>query len=199
MSAKKKPNKFPLSFIAVLAFASFCTAVEKPLNITDYLLLIPEKYLGFENLEIPAPERLGMIEENDPQNGWLKLTGKGETTFEGWMELALFSKGPSGPMLGVAVNHCGPVCSQQIFFLRYAPGSWEEITARVFQPLPEEMVKKLYRHHFAGDENGDDPPVLYRLPRRGTDIILVSQEAIAGREVVLTRFRLRDGRFILPE
>jgi hypothetical protein len=197
MTAINKHYK-SIPWIGIWLLAAFsCTAAEKPLQVTDYLLLLPEKYLGFESMKIAAPERLGMIEENDSRNGWLKLTGKGETTFEGWIELALFSKGPSGPMLGVTINQCGPLCQQQIFFLQYAQGNWEEVTGKVFQPLPADKVNGLYQASFANNEFTADPPVLYRLPRRGTDIVLVSQETIAGREVVLARLRLRDGRFIL--
>jgi hypothetical protein len=58
-------------------------------------------------------------------------------------------------------------------------------------------VQELYQAGFPSDEFADDPPVLYRLPRSGTDIILVTQEAIVNREVVLARFRIVNGRFIL--
>ena len=191
-------KNFRLIFLILVCFQaeSFGAAAEKPLPVTDYLLLLPEKYLGFENVKIPAAERLAMIEENDTQNGWLKLTGRGKNTFEGWIELALFSKGPSGPMLGITVNHCGPLCRQRLFFLQYTEGSWQEITGQVLQPLPEDKMKDLYRANFPGDEFANDPPVLYRLPRRGSDILLVTQKAIAGREVILTRWCLENGRFI---
>jgi hypothetical protein len=168
-----------------------------PGSVKDYLLLLPERYLGFDNAPLPPAERLAMIEIDDRANGWLKLVGRGGNAFEGWIEIALFSKGPAGPMLGITVNQCGPLCRQQVFFLRHARGNWEEITARVFQPLPKDKVKALYGANFPGDEFADDPPVLYRLPRRGTDILLVTQEAIAGREVVLARLRLKNGRFLL--
>jgi hypothetical protein len=197
MPAEKISFKFLLFLLAVLCLWSAAAAAEKPLNIIDYLLLIPEKYLGFEKLKIPTPERLAMIEENDSQNGWLKLIGKGENTFEGWVELALFSKGPDGPMIGVTVNQCGPLCEQQIHFLQFRENECQEITGRVFQPLPADKVQGLYQAGFPSDEFADDPPVLYRLPRRGTDIILVTQEAIVNREVVLARFRIVNGRFIL--
>lgn len=196
MCEQKISGKCRSLFVACLIFGSLAVTTEKPLTITDYLLLIPENYLGFKNSKITAPERMDMIEENDGKNGWLKLVGKGENTFEGWIELALFSKGPSGTMLGVAVHHCGPACSQQIYFLQYKQGSWEEITALVFQPLPGNRVKELYKANFLSDEFTDDPPVLYRLPRRGTDILLVTQEAIVGREVILARFNLTNGHFI---
>jgi len=172
-------------------------ATEAPRTVKDFLLLLPENYLGFENVKIPASERLDMIEVDDTANGWLKLTGKGGRTFEGWIEIALFNRGPAGPMLGIAVNHCGPLCEQQLFFLRFARGDWQDLTATVFQPLAADMVRELYRAAFPGDEFADDPPVLYRLPRKGTDILLVTQEALAGREAVLARYRLQDGRFIL--
>jgi hypothetical protein len=123
------------------------------------------------------------------------LTGKGERAFEGWIEVALFREGPGGPMLGITVNHCGPLCEQQVFFLQHARGDWHDITAKVFQPLPEDSVRELFRAKFPGEDFAGDPPVLYRLPRRGTDITLVTQEAIAGREAVLARLFLANGRF----
>ena len=199
MSKEKATIKFLPFFIAVLCFGSSAANAQKRLNVTDCLLLLPEKYFGFENLRIPAMERLAMIEENDTQNGWLKLTGKGDTTFEGWIEIALFSKGPSGSMLGVTVNHCGPLCQQQVFFLEYTGNSWQEISSRVFQPLPADKIKGLYKAIFPNDELAADPPVLYRLPRRGTDILLVTQEAIVGKEIILARFRLINGRFIIQD
>ena len=110
-------------------------AAEGPRTVKDHLLLLPEKYLGFENATLPAAERLAMIEVDDTANGWLKLTGKGERTFEGWIEVALFSRGPAGPMLGITVNHCGPLCEQQALFPAHARGDWHDITAKVFQPF----------------------------------------------------------------
>jgi len=196
MKTMKRNSRLNPWIAACLLAAMHGTAAVKPLQVTDYLLLVPEKYLGFENAKIPASERLGMIETDDRANGWLTLAGRGENAFEGWIEIALFSKGPGGPMLGVAVNHCGPACQQQIHFLQYREGSWQEITGSVFQPLPAEKVKVLYQAGFPDNEFADDPPVLYRLPRRGTDIVLVTQEAIAGREVVLARLRLENGRFM---
>jgi len=172
-------------------------ATGAPRTVKDFLLLLPEKYLGFENVKIPASERLDMIEVDDTANGWLKLTGKGGRAFEGWIELALFRGGSGGPLLGIAVNHCGPLCEQQLFFLRYARGDWQDLTATVFQPLAADRVSELYHAAFPGDEFADDPPVLYRLPRKGTDLLLVTQEALAGREAILARYRLQDGRFIL--
>jgi hypothetical protein len=199
MTKRKECCKL-LSRIAVCFLAASCAiAAKKQLNVVDYLMLLPEKYIGFENMKIPSTERPSMIGENDARNGWLKLTGRGENTFEGWVEMALFNKGPAGPMLGITVNHCGPLCQQRIYFLQYTESAWQEITAEVFQPLAIDQVKELYRSRFPDDENSDDPPVLYRLPRRGTDIVLVTQETITGREVVLARFSLRNGRFIPRE
>ena len=196
MAKRKWWWDFLLRLCVWLLVAPFGSAEAKPLNVTDCLLLIPEGYLGFENTKIPETERLAMIEERDVANGWLKLTGRGKNAFEGWVELALFSKGPSGPMLGITVNRCGPLCQQRIYFLQHAESAWQEITAEVFQPLAIDKVKELYCRRFPDDENSDDPPVLYRLPRRGTDIVLVTQEAVAGREIVLARLSLRNGRFI---
>jgi len=197
METRKRILKRLSLICACLLALSFRIASEKQFTIVDYLTLIPEKYLGFENATIPTAERLAMIEIDDRANGWLELTGRGGNAFEGWIEIALFSKGPAGPMLGITVNQCGPLCQQQVFFLHYALGNWEEITAKVFQPLPADKVKALYGANFPGDEFADDPPVLYRLPRHGTDIVLVTQEAIVGNEVVLARLRLKNGRFLL--
>lgn len=179
----------------LLSLSSAALAAETPRTVKDFLLFLPEKYLGFAGAAIPATERLAMIEVDDTANGWLKLAGRGGRAFEGWIELALFRAGPGGPLLGVAINHCGPLCEQQLVFLRYAGRDWQDLTAAVFQPLAADRVRELYRASFPGDEFADDPPVLYRLPRRGTDILLVTQEALAGREAVLARLRLRDGRF----
>lgn len=179
----------------LLALASGIPAAAAPGSVKDLLLLVPEKYLGLEGTTLSAAERLAMIEIDDTAHGWLRLAGRGAHAFEGWIELALFRKGPAGAMLGVAVNQCGPLCEQRLAFLRPAGAAWEEITGRVFSPLPAETVKALYRREFPGDESADGPPVLYRLPRQGTDILLVTQEAVAGREAVLARLRLIDGRF----
>lgn len=187
----------PFTLLSLLLYlCGAALAVEAPRTVKDFLLLLPEKYLGFEGAAIPATERLAMIEADDTANGWLRLAGRGENTFEGWIDLALFRPGPEGPMIGVTVNYCGPLCRQQVFFLKFARETWAEITAKVWQPLPGEKVKELYRACFPDDEFADDPPVLYRLPRRGTDIVLVTQEAIAGKEIVLARLRLRNGRFL---
>lgn len=179
----------------LLALATGIPAAAAPGSVKDCLLLVPEKYLALEGTTLSAAERLAMIEIDDTANGWLRLVGRGDRAFEGWIEMALFRRGPGGPMLAVAVNQCGPLCEQRLTFLRHAGGEWLDLTAAVFQPLPAERVRQLYRAAFPNGESADDPPVLYRLPRRGTDILLVSQEAIAGREVVLARFRLADGRF----
>ncbi len=199
MKTMKRNSRIYPWITACLLAAMHGAAAVKPLSISDYLLRIPEKFLGFENIRIPAAERLGMIAVDDRANGWLRLAGRGGNAFEGWIDLALFSQGPQGPMIGVTVNHCGPLCRQQIFFLEYARGTWAEITAKVWQPLTADKVKELYRACFPGDEFADDPPVLYRLPRRGMDIVLVTQEAIAGKEIILARFHLEGGRFQIPE
>lgn len=166
-----------------------------PKTVKDFLLILPEKYLGVDAVRLTAAERLAMIEIDDTANGWLRLVGRGDRAFEGWIEMALFRRGPGGPMLAVAVHQCGPLCEQRLTFLRHAGGKWLDLTAAVFQPLPAERVRGLYREAFHDGESADDPPVLYRLPRRGTDILLVTQEAVAGREAVLARLRLIDGRF----
>lgn len=189
-------RSFSLPFL-LLYLCGAALAAEAPRTVKDFLLLLPEKFLGYEGAVIPASERLDMIEVDDRANGWLKLSGRGANAFEGWIEIALFREGPAGPMLGITVNHCGPLCRQQLLFLQYIDENWEEITGKVFQPLPVSEVRELYQAGFPGAEFADDPPVLYRLPRKGTDILLVTQEAIAGREAVLARYRLQDGRFVL--
>lgn len=167
-----------------------------PKTVKDFLLTVPERYLGIDAVRLPAAERLAMIEIDDTANGWLRLVGRGDRAFEGWIEMAMFRRGLGGPMLAVAVNQCGPLCEQRLTFLRHAGGEWLDLTAAVFQPLPAERVRRLYRAAFPDGESADDPPVLYRLPRHGTDIVLVTQEAIAGREVILVRLRLINGRFV---
>ncbi len=179
----------------LLALASGMPAAGAPGSVKDLLLLIPEKYLGLEGTTLSAAERLAMIEIDDTAHGWLRLAGRGAHAFEGWIELALFRKGPAGAMLGVAVNQCGPLCEQRLTFLQYAGGEWLDLTAAVFQPLPAGRVRQLYRAAFPDGESAADPPVLYRLPRQGTDLLLVTQEAVAGREVELARLQLIDGRF----
>ena len=186
--------RMKLNFLLLLPLWAASLLATDLKSIKDYLLLVPEKHLGLEGAKLTAAERLAMIETDDSASGWLRLAGRGRNAFEGWIELALFRRGPDGPMLGVAVNHCGPRCEQRLAFLRCAGGQWQEITGRVFTPLPEKRVQALYAREFPGDEFADDPPVLYRLPRRGTDIVLVTQEAICGREAVLARLRLADGR-----
>ena len=186
-----------LPLLLALCSAPFFAA--GPKSIMDHLLLVPEKYLGLEGTKLTPAERLAMIEIDDTANGWLRLVGRGDRAFEGWIEMALFRRGPGGPMLAVAVNQCGPRCQQSLVFLRCAGGQWEEISGRVFSPLPEDRVKAFYNREFPGDEFAGDPPVLYRLPRRGTDIVLVTQEALCGREAVLARRRLANGRFTETE
>ena len=184
-----KKYVFAITFIFIV---SNVTGKKNPSTVVDYFLLLPDKYIGLGKL--PASERLKMIKIKDIRNGWLKCS---QMAWEGWLEMAIFRKPNKTYMTGIAVANCGPVCSQDIYFLEYRSKKWVDVTSNVFKKLSNSEIQKRYKKVFGSSYGEDEIPVLYEIPRHGTTLWVVTQEAFTGKKKKLAGYNFKNGKFIL--
>jgi hypothetical protein len=185
-----------LSLCLMLIFSAGMNAQTK--SVAEYFDIIPASYFGLGYQEIPVDARHAMIDELDVKNGWLRFSGKGEYVWEGSGVCVIFRKPDKSYMVAIAVSECGPLCMQFLHFLEYSNNVWTDVTEKVFQPVPKDMLVKKYLEVVADDEFASDPPVLYVLPRYGTAIYVVNQPEFAnGKEKTLFTYTYANGVFTL--
>lgn len=163
-----------------------------PRTVLDYYRLVPAEALFPEGETV---DRTSAVVLEDIPNGYLRLGG-----WEGYGEVALFRKADGGALLGVAQNVCAPACGQVLRFLEWTGAGFQDVTARVFPKVEAAQVRAAWeRQRRPGDEDwGEDIPVLWVLPRRGTTITLVVQPELVGREVGLLEVSWNRSTFTGP-
>ena len=180
-----------------LSFLTYQNGQGQGRSVLDYFMDLPSSWygLGFEN--IADSDKKAMVDETDIGNGWLRFSGKGEYTWEGWGEFVIFKKPDKSYMIAIAVAECGPACVQHIRFLDFDNGRWIDITDKVFTPLSAAELSSRYRSKAGADEFTDEPPVLYVLPRYGTSLRVITQSSITGKpETELATYKYSNGVFV---
>ena len=188
--------------LMVLAFfASCCVHAQNPAtqkNVVDYFMMMPGSLWDLNSHDYNDLQKTAMIDEKDIKNGWLKFTGKDTSDiWEGWGEFVLFKKPDKTYMMAVSILSCGPECNQSLKFFELNQKSWKEVTADVFKPVAKKFLSMKYVSLAGNDEFAESPPVIYVLPRYGTDITVVTQEDITGHKFTLATYAYTNGKFIL--
>jgi len=188
---------FPMTCLAALLLSPVQAAEPgKPpslKNVTDYFLALPQEALGVGG-DTPA-ERRKLIDTEDLKNGYLHLSSG---DWEGHGEVVLWRRPDKTYLLGVAIAHCGPVCGQHVKFFALRDGKLQEVSAEVWSPLAEADIAARFEKVTGGKyEDDDSPPTLVKLPRKGTSLLLQTQEPFTGGLHTLATWAFKDGRFVL--
>lgn len=158
-------------------------------NVLDYYKLVPENILANKDAQ-------AKVEIQDNKNGYLKITGM----FEGWTEAALFRKKDGSPILLVGNNECGPVCSTAVMAFTFSGNKAIDETEKIIPRLSEQEEGQLYvKKKKEGDEdrNGEQPPLIWKLPRVGRVIEVYVDSGIAPSEVTLYELHWKDDKFTI--
>lgn len=156
-------------------------------NVLDYYKLVPGNALAEKDLK-------AKIEIQDTKSGYLKITGM----FEGWIEAALFRKTDGSPILLVGNNECGPVCSTAVMAFTFSGNKAVDETEKIIPKPSEQEEGRLYiKKKKADDEdqNGEQPPLIWELPRVGRVIKVVVDEQIAPSGITLYELHWKDDKF----
>ncbi len=188
---------FPMACLAALLLPPVQAAepVKAPAlkNVIDYFLALPQEVLGVGGAS-PA-ERRKLIDTEDLKNGYLHLSSG---DWEGHGEVVLWRKPDKSFLLGVSIAHCGPVCGQHLKFFVHREGKLQEVTGEVWAGLSDEDItaryEKVARQKYA---DGEIPPTLVKLPRKGTALALVTQAAFTDGEFTLATWAFQGGKFVL--
>lgn len=189
-------NYFGRIFIVVAALTFFGLSINAQTKtkkdtrtVLDYYKLVPENILANKDAQ---PK----IEIQDNKNGYLKITG----LFEGWTEAALFRKKDGSPILLVGNNECGPVCSTYVRAFTFSGNTATDETEKIITKPTEQEEGQLYvKKKKAGDEdrNGEQPPLVWELPRVGRIIKVVVDSTIAPSGVTLYELHWKDDKFTI--
>lgn len=109
---------------------------------------------------------------------------------DGSATVTVFLTSDRTPVVGVSVLGCGPICHQDLNFLKWEGEAWQNVTKEVFPSLSEAEEKNLFK----GEEYYN---ALYELPQFGTTIELINQYEEFGEDgpTVYYRFLWEDGVF----
>lgn len=158
-------------------------------NVLDYYKFVPENTLANKDAQ-------AKIEIQDTKNGYLKITGM----FEGWEEAVLFRKKDGSPILLVGSSGCGPVCSTSVRAFTFSGNTATDETEKIINKPSEEEEGRLYiKKKKAGDEdrNGEQPPLVWELPRVGRVIKVVVDSEIAPSGITLYELHWKDDKFAI--
>ena len=154
-------NTFSTGDVNKLADQPMAAAADKPKNIRDFFMLLPEKYFVLEGCERAKDKDCqkakidylkAFTEVEDTANGYLKGGCDGG---QSCLEMAIF-KHPDGSYL-VAVATSAEMMNDY-YFLDYANGSWTDVSSSV---VPQFSKKNMYE-----------------LPRQGTTVKVFAKRVI---------------------
>ncbi len=188
-------------FVILVFLASRCLQAQNPpttKNVVDYFMMMPASLWDLNSHDYSDLQKTAMIDEKDIKNGWLKFTGKDTSDmWEGWGEFVLFKKPDKTYMMAVSILSCGPECNQTLKFFELNQKSWKDVTSEVFKPVAAKLLSSKYISLAGNDEFAESPPVIYVLPRYGTEITVVTQEDITGHKFTLATYAYINGKFSL--
>jgi hypothetical protein len=185
--------KNSLFTVLILLFSFILFGQNNPSSVYDYYLLLPDKYIWTHPKSVK--ERSDLISVKDLKNGYLKLEN---TLWEGWGDIALFTKSDKKNLIAISMTGCGPVCAQEINILEYKENNWRNVTNTVFPKCATAFLHEQYIKFFKKDYENKDIPILYVLPRYGTSIEVITQGvATEGRTVKLATIKFINDKFVL--
>ncbi len=172
-------------------------AVEKSATweIEDYFLNIPAKYIPeikWGYIEDTKENRLELLKKGyeqfpgsdpivDKDNYYIRLTGS-----ESWYTMTVFTRGPKLGVVAIEFAGCGPMCSQELYFIENNKGVWVERKDLV-PKIEVEAVEDLFWSILEkkGLEENNEQNVrnyLYILPRYG--VVIRAEEVISGIDIL---------------
>jgi hypothetical protein len=187
------PNRiiFALAAVCALFIVAVATNLQKqPRDVVDYYLLLPDRYLLLGG---GAQERDAAIKIRDIKNGYLRIEG----AWKGYTEIALFRNPDLSALIAVSNVSFSPGPDQKIYFLFYDGKTWLDKTNGVFTRVPQSQIAAVYKKKKSqvDDDYGNEVPHLYRLPRVGTTIEVVTPPGFASVEIILAELRWVNGKF----
>lgn len=184
---------FALAAVCALFIVEVATSAgfqPQPRDVVDYYLLLPDRYF---TLGGGAQERDTAIKIRDIKNGYLRLEG----AWEGYTEIALFRNPDRSALIAVSNVSLGPGPDQKIYFLSCDGKAWIDKTKEVFARVPQSQIATMYKKKRSREDKdyGQDVPHVYRLPRLGTTINVVTPPSFTSVEITLAELKWVNGRF----
>jgi hypothetical protein len=140
-------------------------AKPKSMNVLDYYLLLPQKYLRYAGGD-SAEARKAALYVSDVERGYLQAR---QPNGEFYSALALF-KGPDGSdFVAVENRECARGCNEEFYLLVYRNGQWSDVTAKMLPAINDAEVRAELDKKFKARE-GFQPHVLHRLSTGGGPI-----------------------------
>ncbi len=188
-----KPNRIIFALWAVCALFIAGVAIglqQQPRDVLDHYLLVPDRYLTMGG---GAQERDTAIKIRDIKNGYLRIEG----AWEGYTEIALFRNPDRSALIAITNVSFGPGPEQKIYFLIYDGKAWIDKTKEVFARVPQSQIAAAYKKKKDREDEdyGEAVPHVYRLPRTGTTIRVVTAPGFAAAEITLAELKWVNGRF----
>ena len=188
---------FSRSFV-LLIFAVFCGVIchaqndsGEKLNVVDYYRLDLDN--AFDNKGMRA---VAVVE--DLKNGYLRIEG----AFEGYIEVALFRKKDSTPILLVSSTSCGPVCTSVVKALEHSDGKMVDVTESTIPVISSDKVKAIYLERKAKSDDlieEGEVPLVFELPRFGRTIKVKVDTTFAPSDITVFRIKFSNDKFILAK
>lgn len=132
----------------------------------------------------PLGPRADWKSELDEENYYATVSSP---HMDGSATLTFFLNVNDAPVLAVSVLGCGPICHQDLVFLKYSDDGWHDVTDTIFPGVSQEELDALalQSEDFAG---------LFLLPQEGTTITFVNQYDYTVPP--LYTFAWQDGVFV---
>jgi hypothetical protein len=155
-------------------------APEKKRSLYDYYLELPPELMGLATtegkpLDVDVKKRL--VKRRDDRNGYLLLEKKSIEAAERDVELALYLRKKSSPLVAMTTE-LGD--RSALRFFTQVDGAWREVTEEVLPKIDDEFLDRMTRKKypkFPKDRKFSDAAhaiVRYQLPRKGTRIVATS-------------------------
>ena len=157
-----------LTLLAVLTMFALASSAARPkaLNVLDYYLMMPRKYLKYVGGD-SAQARQAALYVSDVENGYLQAR---EPNGEIYSAVALYRRPDASDLIAVENRECeNGGCMEEFYLLAYTEGEWVDVTAKMLPALSDEEVLGGLVQRFKPGESFR-PRLLHRLSGGGASI-----------------------------
>lgn len=179
---------------AKIVISSFTLPAEKnSLEILRYYYNSLPQDCFMQDIGNTLEDRASKIKTYDGNNYYMETYEPDGSELSG--SLAMFIAPDGALVLGVESKACGPLCEQEIHFLRHSI-NWENVTGEVLPALDFEKDMAMLKEKAL--DNGVDKGsfaynILYRLPKEKGDTVEVYDMV---SNIILHRLEWKDGKFV---
>lgn len=153
-----------LALITALALAS-TAAAPKSMNVLDYYLAMPRKYLRYAGGET-SQARQAALYVSDVERGFLQSR---EPNGEFYSAVALYRKPDGGDLIAVENRECERGCTEEFYLLTYTDGQWADVTVKMLPVMSEKEIRATLTQRLKLREDFR-PRLLHKLTGGGSSI-----------------------------